>query len=306
MLQEPPLFNPSITNPMSAESSNRYSSEALLINNPVWRQLVVEWCYSIVDSMNADRELVYLTFRIFDRYLATLQENATNRNNEISCLSDKKAYIMLVLSSLLLATRLFSMDPCCLPMEGMLEEEVSSITYEDVRETSKDIYKSLQWEKIRIPTAAQLARALVKLLPSTVRESSKSVLLQNAIHQIELSVQDEVCMSFSPSMVAWMALENALLQQQGNPCFAAEDITCSQAVFHAQCGPFYDTSLRNRLENLQQTSNLTVFPPSQHHTTTVNIPIVAFPIETNATIRLKSLSSARNTSLTSSHSPRTR
>mmetsp|Transcript_31373 Transcript_31373/g.46273 ORF Transcript_31373/g.46273 Transcript_31373/m.46273 type:complete len:155 (-) Transcript_31373:293-757(-) len=110
-------------------------------SHPVWRESVLEWCNSLVDSIEADRELVHTAFDIFDRYLA-VQDDLS----KTFLLSDKKTYITAVLSSMLLAARLFSVQPY-LPLEDILgEDDADIVAIQDIRETAKDIYKSLTWD----------------------------------------------------------------------------------------------------------------------------------------------------------------
>lgn len=212
-------------------------------HNPIWRRLTVQWCYAIIDSIKADRELVYIIIDILDRYLAL--QSSDNGANQVT---DKKTYETTVMASMLLTTRLFTTDTCILCMKDLVKKSAASITINNIRDMAKDIYKSLTLD-INTPTAARFARALVQLLPKTMPESSKAEILHDSIYQIELSVQDNVCMSFPPSLVAWMSVENALHKIDS---ISAEE-RCHFRTLVTDCsGHCHSFSLRNRLASFEK------------------------------------------------------
>ena len=181
----------------AAVNSQRMCNET----NQVWRKMVVEWCYSIIDHVGADREIVYITMNILDRYMAARKLSQTSR------LTKKRAYETAVLASLLITTKLYAEDHIC--MRQLVQMSSSSITTAEIMSTAKDMYKTLSWQQT-IPTAARFVHALLELLPDRISATSKAELFENATYQIELSVQDEVCSREPPSLIAWMVLENAL------------------------------------------------------------------------------------------------
>lgn len=211
-------------------------SETEDLQNPTWRKLVVQWCYAIVESIGADREIVYLTFDILDRFLA-------QKFSDKQKLKDKKYYEAAVMSSLLMAARLLSNDSR-LCMNSLVDQSAISTSINDIRNTCKDIYQSLNWE-ISSPTALQFARSLVNFLPMTIKDSSRAELLRNTIRQIESVVEDECCMRLPSSLIAWMSLENALCHGQ----FPADDKCAFRSVVTEISGHSYSMQLRYRLNS---------------------------------------------------------
>jgi len=189
------------------DNPRRVDTSSETFHNPIWRKLIVQWCYAVIDRIGADRELVCIAVGILDRYIA-----AQSPSKRVHQVTDKKAYETSVMSSLLLTTRLFAADSC-ICMNDLVEKSATSISISDIVETAQDMYKSLTWET-NSPTAIRFAHAIVQLLPKTLPESSKAEIFQNSVYEIEQSVHDEVCMSLPASLVAWMAVDN-ILEENG-------------------------------------------------------------------------------------------
>ena len=208
-------------------------------SNPIWRQMIVEWCYSITDRVGADRELVYITMNILDRFLDV----------KISYRTDKKEYEKAIIASLLITAKLYAEeDYICL--RQLLQLTSSCFTSRDILDTAVDIYESLSWEH-SIPTAARFVHTLVRLLPKNSfarTEKSRADIFDNAIHQIELSVQDVICSNLPPSLVAWMVVENAL---ETTKFLTPDDLHEFRSHVSKTTGHEYSVGLRHRLQGFQ-------------------------------------------------------
>jgi len=206
--------------------------------------MIVEWCYAVVDRIGADRELVYITMDILDRFLA-IQSSVKSYY-----LTDKKAYEIAVISSLLIATKMYASDYLC--MADLVKMSSDSVTTRDIIDTAKDIYKSLNWDHHTIPTAARFAHALVQLLPTSVEERFKADVFESAVFQIEISVQEEFSSYQPPSLIAWMALENAM-----SGTMSHGEISRIRSLVSTVTGHQYNMLIRRRLANFQ----VNVIPP---------------------------------------------
>ena len=208
--------------------------------NPEWRRLVVDWLYSIIDNIGADRELVYITVDIFDRYL-TVRSQITRKYHQ-----DKNAYETAAIAALVLAMKLYAPTEHDLNWNKDFYKIIHrTITIQNVSKRAKDIYTCLNWDQ-HIPTAARFANALVQVLPKSLSEHCKNEAFDSAVFQIELSIQDEMCSTYPASLVAWMALENALSQ--------SDQLTdVEMDVFRTQVaevsGHEYNTALRRKLQS---------------------------------------------------------
>ena len=176
-----------------------------------------------------------------------------------SYLKDKKEYEKAVIASLLISTKLYADEYIC-PKE-LLQLTSSSITSRDIMDTAVDIYESLSWNH-SIPTAARFVHTLVKLLPENFTKKSRADIFENAIYQIELSVQDAICSSQPASLVAWMAVENGL----ETAIFLSPD---ERHEFRSRVskttGHEYSTELRNRLRGFQANVVLSDETKEIHH-----------------------------------------
>ncbi len=219
------------------------------IHNNVWRQMIVEWCYQVVDHISADREIVYIAINILDRFLA-MQVQGANKASTRDYLTDKKAYETAVMTSLLITLKLQGLNTLCIG--DLVKMSSNTVTSRDITETGKEIVHSLSWNN-QIPTSARFAHAYVQLLPETICERAKTTLFENAVFQIELSVQDEFCSNQPPSLVAWMAFENALGGIGSR--VSSESKNELRSEISKATGHKYSVDLRRRLHTYQLQSH---------------------------------------------------
>lgn len=191
----PELFNPS-PNPE--------------LHSSVWRKMVVQWCYDVVDHIQADREIVYVTVNILDRFLALQVSSPSPIRNY---LTNRKDYEAAVMASLLITLKLEGIST--ISIRDLTKMGKHSVTSKDIVKAGEDIAEHLKWNK-QIPTAAKFAHAMVDLLPPSVGRETRQTLFEECIFSIELSVQDKKCCSKLPSLVAWMVLDNAM-KSEGLP-----------------------------------------------------------------------------------------
>ena len=243
------------------ELNQRTSCEEKNIHKPIWRQMVVEWCYQVIDHICADRELVYITMNILDRFLTVHHQNLVNSSKTHSrkYLTNKKDYETAVMTALLLTMKLQGLSSLCI--NDLVQMSSNSVTSMDIVQVGKEIIQSLTWNK-QIPTAAKFTQTLVQLLPDTVSEKTIMSIFEDAVFQIELSIQDESCSHEPPSLVAWMAFENSIRASHLPLCVIA-DVTSSIAE---KMGHVYNTSLLQKLQKLQSQSHVSsnmpaVIPP---------------------------------------------
>lgn len=207
-----------------------------MLQNTAWRKLVVQWYFDVIDRYEYDRDVGYAAISIFDRFLA-IPKSAKRA-------SDKIFYETSATASLILALRLFTND---LPFaEELLEMTKSCISTIDVRNACIEIYGSVDWETLP-PAPTQFAKAMIGLLPSSVSELLKNHLLQSVLYNLELSVQDELCMSLPPSLLAWMALENAF---DIIDCCSYDDKCNLRCTIISMTGHSESLTLRRRLQRL--------------------------------------------------------
>lgn len=206
---------------------------------PLWRHLIVQWCYAVADAIEADREIVYIAIHILDTYIAKTQsKNKTN----------KKQYTIMVMSSFLLSVRLYSSDHIPLTVQALLEQSSASVSSSELISRAKDIYTSLTLHA-NLPTATRFVHALVQNLPDSISQEEKANIFDDAVFQVELSVFDEFLMNYPPpSFVAWMILENILCDRK---LLSLSEHNRFREEISSLTGYQQNFSIRSRLQTLQ-------------------------------------------------------
>eukprot|EP00558_Chaetoceros_sp_UNC1202_P002146 CAMPEP_0197260318 /NCGR_PEP_ID=MMETSP1429-20130617/83973_1 /TAXON_ID=49237 /ORGANISM="Chaetoceros sp., Strain UNC1202" /LENGTH=232 /DNA_ID=CAMNT_0042724557 /DNA_START=1 /DNA_END=699 /DNA_ORIENTATION=+ len=156
-------------------------------------------------------------------------------------------YETAVMTSLLMTMKLQGLTSLCI--RDLVKMSSNSVTSEDIIQMGKEIIQSLTWNR-QIPTAARFAHALVQLLPESTPVQTKMSIYENAVYQIELSIQDELCSMQCASLVAWMSFENAM----SDACIPPKTKASVRSTIARITGHIYDMSLRRRLQSCQQTS----------------------------------------------------
>lgn len=171
----------------------------------IWRHKVVDWCFKVVDYLDSNRDIVCITMNILDRFLSTQNSSPCQEANDV--VLDKKRYEVAVMTCFLIAMKL--QGNTGLSVNDMIKMSMNSITSKEILNMGKDVIKSLTWN-FQVPTPARFAEALLQLLPSTIDRSTISTILDECVFQLEVSVFDRYCSAQSPSLLAWMALENIM------------------------------------------------------------------------------------------------
>lgn len=252
------------------------SDEALIqhhhgeVHNDIWRKMIVQWCYNVIDHIQADREIVYVAINILDRFLETQANQAQVTVSSPSpvpvpdpgpareYLTDRKDYEAAVMASLLITLKLQGIS--VLSIKDLTKMSRNSVRPNDILRAGEAIAQNLQWNK-QLPTAAKFAHALINLLPYSVHERTKQALFDDCIFSIELSIQDKRCCSELPSLVAWMVLENAMesigSEGQGGRsrgCLSKDIINSFRANVVRITGLQYNQSIFDTIHSLRDDS----------------------------------------------------
>jgi hypothetical protein len=230
------------------EGTDGSSFNALLgqVHHNVWREMIVQWCYNVVDHIQVDREIVYVAINILDRFLASQASTPISSKTQ-AYQTDRKDYEAAVMASLLITLKLQGISS--LSISDLVKMSRNAVSSKDILRAGEAVVQSLTWNK-EVPTAATFARALINILPSSVDAAKKQLLFEECIYSIELSVFDKECSNELPSLLAWAILENAMVSQD-----LPEDI---MRLFHSDVkrvtGLDYSDSLLNLINILQQRS----------------------------------------------------
>jgi hypothetical protein len=158
------------------------------------REQMALWSYRIIDHFDGDREIVAIAFNYLDRFL-----------NLCSC--DRSAFKLAAITSLFLATKLFStkyitMKSLALLSKGEFDEA-------NLKEMEEIILRTLDY-RLHPPTTKCYIDHMMALMPSDkVPEKSRHIIRQRAHFFAEMAVLDYTLSIDHPATIAFAAIMNA-------------------------------------------------------------------------------------------------
>jgi len=152
------------------------------------------WSYRIVDHFDGDREIVAIAFNYLDRFL-----------NLCSC--DRSAFKLAAITSLYLATKLFSTTYISSSSLALLSK--GEFDEENLKEMEDILLKTLDY-RLHPPTIKCYIDHMMALMPAgKVPEQTRHIIRQRAHFFAELAVLDYSLSIDHPSTVAFAAVMNA-------------------------------------------------------------------------------------------------
>lgn len=170
------------------------------------RLKIVDWCYSIVDQCQFDRETVAMTMELVDRFLSTSDSAARD------ALQDRKQFQLVAMSALYLSIK--TNEKMALGSSFFAALSHGTYTVEDIEDMELRILHGLSW-RIHAPTSVQIANLILSLaLPRVdLPECTWGFILDEVRFQTEYAVRDYCfCTSQRPSTVALAAIFNTVDQ----------------------------------------------------------------------------------------------
>ena len=158
------------------------------------REKMALWSYRIIDHFDGDREIVAISLNYLDRFL-----------NLCSC--DRSAFKLAAITSLHLATKLFStkyitMKSLALLSKGEFDEA-------NLKEMEEILLKTLDY-RLHPPTIKCYIDHMMALMPpDKVSERSRPIIRQRAHFFSELAILDYSLSIDHPATVAFAAIMNA-------------------------------------------------------------------------------------------------
>lgn len=164
------------------------------INN---RSKMAQWCMTLMDACQLNRETVSIAMSYLDRYLAT--------KHGMECIEDSATFQLAVMTALYSAIKIHE--------EKAISPEVLSTisrgfyTKKDMEEMEWKMLNALQW-RVNTPTPLAFCREYLSQL--NLDAGMKDQLLSLAQVQIELTVADYNFVTVKPSSIGFAALVNAM------------------------------------------------------------------------------------------------
>ena len=169
----------------------------------LWRDRVAQWCYDIVDHLNAPRDTVYLAMNFLDRSVAFAIMDGT---------MTKEEYELSSITCLFLAIRVSTKAD--LKISDLLQICQSRLQVKDVQTTGSRLIHKLSLKTPMI-SPSTFARCYLKLLQSSVSPDIVVSLLEMACYLVELSVCDHFFAFVPPSKLAFAAVCICVTSEQG-------------------------------------------------------------------------------------------
>ena len=171
------------------------------------RLKIVDWCYSVVDACQFDRETVALTMEMVDRFLSTpggivAQEALYNR----------KKYQLVAMSALYIAIK--TNEKVSFGSGYFATMSRGAYSAEQIEAMELAILHGLSW-RINAPTSIQMVHHILSLiLPhlTGIQESTWEFMFTEVHYQTEHAVRDYYCCLRRPSTIGLAAIFNTVDQ----------------------------------------------------------------------------------------------
>ena len=204
------------------------------------REKMVMWSYRIIDHFDGDREIVAIAFNYLDRFLHL-------------CSCDRSAFKLAAITSLFLATKLFSAK--YVTMKSLAQLSKGEFDEENLKEMEDILLKTLGY-RLHPPTIKCYIDHMMTLMPADrVSEQSRHIIRQRAHFFAELAVLDYSLSIDHPSTVAFAAIMNA---SEGFDQHCIDYQACAAFIVaveaHAEIENTYVHVVRDRLWHLYSLS----------------------------------------------------
>ena len=166
------------------------------------RLKMVQWCTSLVDCCNLERETVSAAISCLDRYLSTPTGSSCIRRN---CSEEFQLASITCLYSL----QKISGGPILSP-EMLSNISRGFYSAQDLEQMEWNILAAIQW-RVNVPTPLAFVRELLRLIPhGLLSDESREQAYALAKLQTEMVVGDYSLVSVNASTIAIAAIWNAL------------------------------------------------------------------------------------------------
>ena len=170
------------------------------------RLKIVDWCYSVVDACQFDRETVALTMEMVDRFLSTSSITAQE------ALYNRKKYQLVAMSALYIAIK--TNEKVSFGSGYFATMSRGAYSAEQIEAMELAILHGLSW-RINAPTSIQMVHHILSLiLPhlTGIQESTWEFMFTEVHYQTEHAVRDYYCCLRRPSTIGLAAIFNTVDQ----------------------------------------------------------------------------------------------
>lgn len=176
----------------------------------VCRDKMAQWCFTVIDYINFQRETVSIAMSYLDRFLAS---DCCRAKKVLLC---RREYQLAAMTTLFMAIKIN--EPVMIDVALLTDLSKGLYTPSDFQSMETDILFGLNWHVNGPTPQAFLLHFLSLLQTSASHFDDHSVapaidlhhIMQLATHQIELSTQEYQFMTQKPSVIATASILNSL------------------------------------------------------------------------------------------------
>jgi len=172
-----------------------------------WRCKMVEWCYSISDHFELDRDTVAVAMHIFDRFMSIITTKIRDEEEN----SQGVVYYQLA-AMVCLYTAVKIHEPVAFEPEIISLMSRGVYSEEQVTDMEQTILHTVQW-RLNPPTPMSFVHCFLSMIPTEIihpKTDEYDVILELTKHQIELGIKDYSSVVSHASSMALAALTNAI------------------------------------------------------------------------------------------------
>lgn len=165
------------------------------------RMALVDWCFTVVDSLNLSRETVGISMSILDRYISSGKGKSTE------ALRDKHRFQLAAITSFYMAVKLH--EPVKLDTCMVVQLCRGFYTEGAIIEMELDLLHSLEWRLcVSTLTPIEYVRHLMQLVPELMDVTD--TIQENAMKYMDCATADLAFSTFRASAVGIACLAGAL------------------------------------------------------------------------------------------------
>jgi len=181
---------------MKLQESSTYSQAPIedeLVG--LWRKMLIEWMYYVIDYCRLQRPAVAAASFFFD---VAVQKELVHTSQE---------HQLAAATALQLALK--THDSCSIKLDKLVKLGRGQFTEQDVVQMEQRILESLEWH-LHPPSAYCFLRQYERLLPSSIGQNTRQMITNVTSLVCEVTLTDYKYLAYNPSEVAYAAMLMAL------------------------------------------------------------------------------------------------
>jgi len=185
--------------------------------NEHWRSTMVQWCYTVSDHFDLNRDTIAIAMNNFDRFMSFIttetfdNNDRINNSNKFGHQEGVMYYQLVLMVCLYIAVKIHepvAMEPSIISMmsKGRYSEQ-------EVIEMERTVIDNIRW-RLNPPTPMSFVHYFLQLFPSEIIDPSEIEEFRKfwelTAQQIELGVKDYLFVGSYASCTALAAMTNAI------------------------------------------------------------------------------------------------